>query len=281
MRRLRQADAVDQAGVVPLVGQDEVVGRNDRLQQADVGGVSRAEQQRGLGAGEGGEPLLDALEDFVMSAQQARAARPGRKIRRAPRASPRQSRVAGEAEVVVRDEIDAAAAAASAAEGRRAAARLSMAAKRSSNSCRAVMPETQAEPSHELLSSSTVGLGEVSSFSPEKIELAPATKQSACASSDSASRPADRRTRALGATRRAQATVRTSSERIEILGIGERRARRAHEHVHGQALGVRIRRPSCASSAQRSRADSPMPMMPPQQTLSPASCTWRRVSSRS
>ena len=41
----------------------------------------------------------------------------------------------------------------------------------------------------------------------------------------------------------------------------------------GRLSGCGSSRPSCASIAQRSRGDSPMPTMPPQQTLRPASCT--------
>src|SRR5689334_9107606 len=50
--------------------------------------------------------------------------------------------------------------------------------------------------------------GVVSSFSPVKIELAPARKHSACVLSDMLSRPADRRTMDLGIVMRATATVR-------------------------------------------------------------------------
>ena len=48
-------------------------------------------------------------------------------------------------------------------------------------------------------SSSTAGFGDVRSFSPEKMEFAPARKHSAWASPLRASRPADSRTRARGA----------------------------------------------------------------------------------
>ncbi len=59
-----------------------------------------------LGTGERGQPLFDALEDLVMTAQKARAAGPGGKVgeRRAHRL--RQIRMLGKPEVVVRDEID-------------------------------------------------------------------------------------------------------------------------------------------------------------------------------
>ena len=60
-------------------------------------------------------------------------------------------------------------------------------------------------------SASTSGLPVVSSFSPKKTELAPARKQSICASRVSASRPADSRTRARGIRMRAVAIMRTSS----------------------------------------------------------------------
>src|SRR5437588_2191979 len=60
-------------------------------------------------------------------------------------------------------------------------------------------------------SPSAEGLGAVSSLSPKKIELAPARKQRICSSRLILSRPALRRTRALGKAIRVVATRRTSS----------------------------------------------------------------------
>ena len=70
------------------------------------------------------------------------------------------------------------------------------------------MPELR---SSNRRSSSASGFGVVSSRSPRKTELAPARKQSACASSDSDRRPALRRTIDAGIRMRAVAIVRTSS----------------------------------------------------------------------
>ena len=84
----------------------EIVGRHDRLQQSDIGRVSGSEQQRRLGTRKRGEPLLDAFEYFVVAAQQARAAGSGWKASDGGAHRLRQVRVLGEAEVVVRNEID-------------------------------------------------------------------------------------------------------------------------------------------------------------------------------
>ena len=63
-----------------------------------------------------------------------------------------------------------------------------------------------------FLSSSKSGLAVVSSFSPVKIELAPAIKHNACSATDIRTRPADKRTRALGIVMRAVAIMRSISQ---------------------------------------------------------------------
>ena len=69
----------------------------------------------------------------------------------------------------------------------------------------------QAEGSKSLRSACMAGLGVVRSFSPKKIEFAPARKQRACNSSLIASRPAESRTNEAGIMIRATAMVRTNS----------------------------------------------------------------------
>src|SRR5688572_3475320 len=102
-----QADAVDQARMVPLVRNDEVVRVRDSLQQTDVCGIARSEEQGALRSGKRCETLFDPLEYLVMTTEQARAARPCGHVveRRADRF--REIGVRRKPEVVVRYEIDA------------------------------------------------------------------------------------------------------------------------------------------------------------------------------
>src|SRR5216684_3303075 len=106
------------------------------------------------------------------------------------------------------------------------------------------------------MSRSYSGLPVVSSFSPKKTEFAPAIMQRSCASSLICSRPAESRTIARGIKSRAVAMMGTAS------GCGSCAA-------------------SVTSMAQRSSIDSPMPMIPPEQTVMPASRTCRSVRRRS
>ncbi|KYG03620.1 hypothetical protein BE21_50780 [Sorangium cellulosum] len=105
--------------------------------------------------------------------------------------------------------------------------------------------------------------------------------QSSCASRESSVRPADRRTIARGIMSRATAIIRTNSigstgGRLSSGVPGERT-----RALIGTLSGCGSRRASSTSISQRSAIDSPMPMMPPEQTVMPARRTLRRVTSRS
>ena len=80
---------------------------------------------------------------------------------------------------------------------------------------------------------------------------------------------------------RAAAMVRTNSNGHRARLPCERRAFDLHQRVDRHALRMRIEAGKLAISAARSRRDSPMPTMPPQQTLMPAPRTRSSVSSRS
>ena len=75
-RRRRQPDAVDQAGVVALVREDDVAPLGDRRQHGDVREIAARKVQRALGALEIGEPPLDRREDVALAAQQTRPGAP-------------------------------------------------------------------------------------------------------------------------------------------------------------------------------------------------------------
>ena len=100
-----------------------------------------------------------------------------------------------------------------------------------------------------------------------KIELAPARRQRACVSSDICSRPADRRTTLCGIIKRATAIVRAKSmpdsgnESASAVPPTGTRA------LIGTLSGWGCMRARAAKRPARSSACSPMPTMPPQQTL--------------
>ncbi len=96
-----------------------------------------------------------------------------------------------------------------------------------------------------------------------------------------ASRPADRRTIARGIVMRATAIVRTnsngSSGAVPASGVPSTWTRL----LMGTDSGYGSMLASCAINPARASRVSPMPTMPPQQTLMPASRTWPMVSRRS
>ena len=81
----RQPAAVDDRGVVELVGEDDRARAGQRADDADVGQVARAEEQRRLGALEGGQRLLEPAVDRSSCPRPAATRR-----RRRPSASPRR-----------------------------------------------------------------------------------------------------------------------------------------------------------------------------------------------
>jgi hypothetical protein len=99
--RARQPAAVDDRGVVELVGEDHLARARQRADDAEVRQVARAEQQRGLGALEGGEALLEAAVDRHRAADEARRARADAPTQRCVGGRLLHACVVGEAEVVV------------------------------------------------------------------------------------------------------------------------------------------------------------------------------------
>ncbi len=105
--------------------------------------------------------------------------------------------------------------------------------------------------------------------------------QSSCASSLICSRPAESRTIARGIRMRAVAIIRTIS--IALTGGASKSGvpRTRTSMLMGTDSGCGSCAASVCSMAQRSSTDSPMPMIPPEQTVIPAARTFRSVRSRS
>ena len=87
--------------------------------------------------------------------------------------------------------------------------------------------------------------------------------------------------RTAGMRMRAVAIMRTSSSGSTGRGLPAACPRPAPARLRGRSRDARGGSPASASIAQRSSTDSPMPMMPPQQTPMPASRTWRERRRRS
>ena len=98
----REPAAVDDRGVVELVGEDDLAGARERAHDAEVREVARAEQQRGLGALERGELLLEAAVDGHRARHEARGSGADAPAHRRVGGRLLHARVVGEPEVVVR-----------------------------------------------------------------------------------------------------------------------------------------------------------------------------------
>ena len=94
-------------------------------------------------------------------------------------------------------------------------------------------------------------------------------------------RPADRRTRDAGIRMRAVAIIRTSSRPSTGARSASGVPSTGTSAFIGTLSGCGSRFASVASMAQRSSSDSPMPMIPPEQTVMPALRTFDSVRSRS
>jgi hypothetical protein len=95
---LAQADAVDEGGVVELIGDDGVLAVEERLEDAGVGVEARREQDRGLGAQEGAQCLLKLDVRCLGAADEPHAGHPEPPL---PQSVPRgrdDARVVGEPE---------------------------------------------------------------------------------------------------------------------------------------------------------------------------------------
>src|SRR5262249_24051196 len=155
-----------------------------------------------------GQHCLHLLPDWLLAAEQAR--------RQAAARQPRRTRAglrpvaATVAEIVVRREVD------SAGHGQCAVAPRSTQLLENTGpailECHGSFGKgARTKARNSSASSWANGFGAVSSFSPKKIEFAPARKHSTSHSRLSRSRPALRRTRAPGKARRVVAIRRTSS----------------------------------------------------------------------
>ena len=90
----RQPAAVDDRGVVELVGEDDVAAAGERGDDAGVGQVARAEQQRGLGALER-RPAAPRAGDGSSSCPRPAATRRRRRPSASPRRPPPRARAGG------------------------------------------------------------------------------------------------------------------------------------------------------------------------------------------
>ena len=97
----RQPAAVDDRGVVELVGEDDLAAAGERRHHAEVGQVARAEQQRALRALELRQPLLQAPVQRHVARHQARRARAHAPAHRRVGGGLAHARVVGQPEVVV------------------------------------------------------------------------------------------------------------------------------------------------------------------------------------
>ena len=107
--RLAEPDPVDDRGVVERVGDDGVVGAEQRLEQAAVRVEARAEEDRVLGAEELREALLELLVERLRAADEAhRGHAEAPPLERLARRLD-HGRMVGEPEVVVGAEVEQAA----------------------------------------------------------------------------------------------------------------------------------------------------------------------------
>ena len=104
--RLAEANAVDDRGVVQLVGEDGVLGAQKGLEDAAVGVEARGVEDRVLHAEELRDPLLQLEVQRLGPADEAHARHPEAPVVQGAMGRGDQLGVAGEAEVVVRAEIE-------------------------------------------------------------------------------------------------------------------------------------------------------------------------------
>ena len=100
----REAAAVDDAGVVQLVGEDDLAAAGQGGDRAGVGEVAGAEEERRLVALEAGEPLLQLPVRLHVARDQPRGAGAGPPAQRRLGGGLAHLGAIGEAEVVVRAE---------------------------------------------------------------------------------------------------------------------------------------------------------------------------------
>ena len=106
-RRAAQPAAVDDARVIQLVGDDDVLFRQDRGDRAGVGGEAALEDDDLLDLLELGEPALELHVDFHGAGDRAHRAGADAERRRSPSsAALAQPRMRRQAEIVVRRQVD-------------------------------------------------------------------------------------------------------------------------------------------------------------------------------
>ncbi len=108
-RCLAEPDPVDDRGVVERVGDDGVVGAEQRLEEAAVGVEARAEEDRVLGAEEGREALLELLVQRLRAADEPHRRHAESPLLECVPGGLDHGRMVGEAEVVVGAEVEQAA----------------------------------------------------------------------------------------------------------------------------------------------------------------------------
>ena len=103
--RFAKADAIDDGRVVQFVGNDGVLGAEQRFEEAAIGIEAGGVEDRVFGAEELAEPLFEILVRFLRAADEAHAARPYPQRSSAACAAAITSGCSGQAEIVVRAEI--------------------------------------------------------------------------------------------------------------------------------------------------------------------------------
>ena len=104
--RLAQAHPVDDRGVVELVGDDRVVGAEERLEDAAVRVEAGGVEDRVLHPEEGGDPLLELEVQRLRAADEAHARHPVAPLVERAVGGLQQLGVARQAEVVVGAEVE-------------------------------------------------------------------------------------------------------------------------------------------------------------------------------
>ncbi len=104
--RAGEADAVQDAGVAGAVGEGGVSAAQQRAEDADVGLVAGVEDQRAFRGFELRDALFEAVEDVEVAAHQARGARARAELVEGLLRRLRHSRMARQAQVVVRGEVE-------------------------------------------------------------------------------------------------------------------------------------------------------------------------------
>src|SRR5262249_37215025 len=105
-RRATETAAVDQRRVIQFVREDDVVAADERGDDADVRRIAARERQRGLRGEEFGERAVELLMLGAVAGDESRCRRAGPGARRRDGRVAHQSRIGGQAEVVVRREVD-------------------------------------------------------------------------------------------------------------------------------------------------------------------------------